>query len=327
MKYLPRTLPEDSTERAHLLTWIEFSVGGFLLSFAAIYFGVGMSQPVSFLRALLWSLGLVAAGNALFLLVFRLVGQGIDGLFGRQRPVDQKELSFESLRDLAEARDRRGEYKEASALYRQMMDNPLNQNTAYTAYRLAEIYAHHLGRPDDAMYWYRKAMALIRSANPEHFTEHSLWPELQRGLDLFTDAKVTDDNDFQQRIATMQTALEEKRLDEAHAQSADLLRRYPHHADAWFWAALVEVRRGLPARAIDHYYQAIEHDAHHLRALFNLAMLLVKEDRLVEARERLERYLAEATGQPAEADYVQTATEKLAAVKEELNSSIDIAVE
>lgn len=327
MKYRQLFLPEDSTERAHLLTWIEFSVGGLLLAFAAIYFGVGLSQPISLLRAFLWALAIVAAGNLLFMAAFRGVRTGVDGLFGRGRLVDQKELTFESLRDLAEAQDRRGEHKEAAAHYRQMMESPQNKKAAFTAYRLAEIYAHHLGRPDDAIYWYRKAMALVRSADPDHYTEHSLWPELQRGLALFTNAKVTDDEDFGERIASLKTMLEEKRLDEAYIQCADLLRRYPHRADAWFWAALVEVRRGLPARAIDHYYQAIERDEHHLRALFNLAMLLVKEDRLVEGRERLERYLAEAEDEPAEKDFVIAAKEKLTAVKEELTSSIDTAVE
>ncbi len=318
-KFRKHIWSEDSHEQTMFFIWAEWNALGFLLAFGLVYLA---AHAISIFGAILWALLLLAIGNLAIFAFFGVFRKGVNALFGIGRPVDQEELNFDALGDLAEGKYRRAEYTNAAELYRRLVDDPLNKNAEYSAFRLAEIYAHQLARPDDALYWYRKAMAIIRNKDQDHFTENALWPDLLRGLSLFDAAKATDDADFQVLLVDLQTAIQDKRIEDAAAISADLLRRYPANADSWFWAALVEVRRGLPARAIDHYYQAVARDPNHRRAQYNLAMLLCQQERFVEAREMLQTYLAAARDDPREAEYVAEAERKLAEMVVELTPNL-----
>ncbi|MCZ7585352.1 MAG: tetratricopeptide repeat protein [Deltaproteobacteria bacterium] len=222
--------------------------------------------------------------------------------------------------------ERRHEYAEAAKLYKLVFEDARNKAPALTAYTIGILYADHLGREDDAVYWLRKASGIVKAQQPESFREHPLWPDLEKGLAKVTRPSPSDDAEYQRIADEARRLIGEEKLDDAHAILKDAARRYPAKAEMRFLVGLTLARMGKTALAVEEYKEAVAIDPENRRALFNLGGAQYRQRHFVEARDTLRRYAALAAGDQAEEEFLGQAEELLGDIARELKPDIEKVV-
>ena len=313
----------EAIDRAIIIRWVFLDLAAITFIYLILFFmSFGGYNHYTPARMIVYALLIVAFSNVVIIVIFRNANFGIEGIFGLKRKVDQAKMDFEELRDLAEAKAKREEYQEAAELFRRLAQHPLNRSPEVAAYRLAEILGHHLNRAPDAVRWFRISQAIIRNKDREPSVSHPLWPAVLRGIALFDANRMTDEKDLRQRIEYLEQAVREKNLEDAREVCQDLMRRYADRSETWFWNGLYETRIGRPGLAVERYRQAVKMAPYHLRARFNLSLLLIQQERLIEAREALQQYLAMAGDRPSESEFIAAAQKALEQIAEKLKSEL-----
>ncbi len=260
---------------------------------------------------------------AIVAMVLRLQGKAIDGLFGRGREPDPNDREWESLRDGAKLAEREENWSELVFHLKAQLAHPKGGGSPVTAYRIAQILDEKLGRPVDALYWFRKTESLMREANPEDPGAHPLWEPVRTAL-----AEVTRIRDAHGEYPAAELEAARGEIECGETESAvrrlkELARRFSGDAELFFLLGVAEGRLGRNSLAAERYREAVRLDPAHLRAWFNLGAANFHLDRLPEAREAWAAYLDHARDKEGEAEYVEQAREMMARVEKELTPEID----
>jgi Flp pilus assembly protein TadD len=214
--------------------------------------------------------------------------------------------------DIARA-ERAGDFREAARLRRGFLDSGVAPDPAGEAFRLARLYEEHLKRPQDALYWYRRAATLGGA-------DHHYALEAERGAERLRHAVSISDLDRQDREAALQRAIDAGEFDAAEKLAEEMHTLYPHAALPHFALGFIASQRQNHSLAAALYHEAMTLDPDHERAHFNLAIALQKAERWVEARDAWRRYLDKFGDR--ESASAQAAREALAGLNDELNSNL-----
>lgn len=310
----------DSISRVQNLTIGVYLSIGFFVSLGVTIGFAGL--PIW--KALLVSIAITAAGGVAVAALIQSVSKTFLSVYGLGREADVPRLDYEDLRDRANAAERNQRYEKAAELYHELIIHPSNPAPAMGCLRLGLIYRDQLANPNDAVFWLRRGMAIIREEMeggedepPGDPTTHALWPELERALKIAT-GEANDADGADAHLDNVRAQIDEGQLEEARAALADLRRRFPRETEVWFHSGIVETNLQRYQVAVDYYKEAIRLDAMHYRAMFNLAASYLRQDRNLEAIEVWERYLEVAKDAEEEAEFLEQARTLLDKLRSEV---------
>lgn len=210
-----------------------------------------------------------------------------------------------------------GDYLNAVNLRRSYIDTDLPPNKSSVAFRIALAFEDKLGRPQDALYWYRKTKTLSGADGP-------YLSEAEAGIRRLTAVSFNSPHDRDQRERHVKDAIEKQDWEAAEAACVEMRRLYPEDPAAVFLRGAMASRRGNHALAMAHYQQACEMAPDDEKAAFNLGVSMVKAGRDVEAREAWTAYLKRFAD--PDSSHTDVAESTLAELKERLKTTADLGV-
>lgn len=292
---------------------------GWIVAFGLLYLGMDLGIGSAALSASVLTaiaLGVVSG-------FFTASERAVDRLFGAHREVDTAENEWESLRDKATESVRNGEFEAAVHYHRAMFQMPQGEGSVHLAMSIATLYEDRLRRYEDALYWRRKASSLIRETRPDDPEGHPMWSEIHESIEALTGLIHHGRSLATQAVEKARGAIGEGDFDAANAALKDAVRRFPEEVEAWFLLGVCEGRSGQPGLAVERYKEAVRLDPGHTRALFNLAGLYHRLDRLQEARETWLRYLSAAGEEAGEREFLPEARRMLEETEQALRPEIE----
>lgn len=246
------------------------------------------------------------------------MGSGMgDLLFGTGRKVEDSYYAREVWKEHIAKAERAENYYEQASLLKGYLQSGLMEYPVTAAMKLAQLYEEKLIRPQDALYWYRKALTLSEEAGVHR-------AEAESAIERLRLAASTSDLDYRQREEKIAKALENSEFESAMEQAKELQRLYPKLSSPVFYLGVIASRLNNHALAAAHYREVLEREPDHERAAFNLAIAFQKAERDLEARDAWQRYL-ERFGQ-TESIHIETAKSALVELAQKLQSDLSTAV-
>ena len=209
-------------------------------------------------------------------------------------PLPDPESRLETVRDLKNGLRyyAQGEFAKAVASYRKAVAaNPRSLD----AWEYLGRSLHELGRPDEALEAFAKALEISERAS--HLAVASARILLHQGrlaeaLELLRRELRRSPRKVPLQMLEAQTLLVMGRLDEALARAEDTVRANPENADALYLRGAVHMgRKDLDAGERD-LRRVLELAPDHTAAMSDLAVLLQHRGELAEARELYQRVLS-----------------------------------
>ena len=269
---------------------------------------------------------LTAAGIVLIVYLFQSSGSFLGGsLFGTQRALEEdviQSMQAEGMLEKAAAARRSGDLEKTLEILQQQILEPGEKVPERTAFWIAQIYEDPLGNLKEAIYWYRKTIALACrrvSAGNNFFARES-----QQSLDRLNFLIGSKKESVVDDLMEVKQFIETEDFDKARTRLGDLQQIYPENAEVdYLYGHYYRTQNNL-GMACELFRQSLEKDPGHLLAAYYRAFMQFHQDRYLEARESYQFYLNLAAQESEEAQRIEEAKKKLEHIEQELASTLSV---
>ena len=284
--------------------------------FAALFFMLAVMVGLGSYYRFAFALIAFVAVFVVSVPVSKFIGAATHSFFGTGGKVDQESLAVGSITDKATAAMRSGLHERAIDYHTMLVENPANTTPEKNAYMIGQIYEDHLFGLRDALYWYRRAIALAYkngTASKGIYAKEAN-ERIKAIEDLLEDTR-TDVTDL---LLIAKKSIEQKDFEQAETQLVRLEKIFPNNTEINYLFGHLFLFRSNLGMAIEHFRRSIEKDPGHLLSRYFLACALHDYERLLEAREAIDLYLEAAGDNPEEAPRIQDARERLEEIDQQM---------
>ncbi len=258
----------------------------------------------------------VVVSVSIFSLYYLLTSVGdlfTSSLFGMGREVDALAMEAESLEEKGVSNEKGGRYEEAIEHYKELIYSKGNRLPEKTAYKIGRLYEEKLLQLRDAIYWYRKAIALAckkGKSNENTFAKESQVALARLGNIFDNGGKSTDED-----LTLIKTLIESKEFVQAHEKLKAAVQLYPGNSEVKYLFAHYYLFQNNMGMAVEYFGRTIDIDPEFLPAIYFKGGALLKMGHHLEAKETFEDYLAKAKGRTGEKARVENAIKRLKKIK------------
>lgn len=248
-------------------------------------------------------------------------------LWGRGRPVDQRQLKMETQLDLARTAERNRHFRQAVDLYRQLLLENLSDSPEWIWFQIGRIQHEYIVDHHRATYAFRKVIQRLKAMNvdPEDGSGlGAIYRDSLARLNVLADRVEQVEKGIAARRDEVTSLVENGDIGAARALVDRLHEDDPDDAENNFLKGFVISRLGSYGLGIEYYRRAIELDPDHLRARYNLAAALDAMEEEWEAAEAYETYIEAAGDSPLEVEWVDQAKLQLARLKHSINEQLPL---
>ena len=276
-------------------------------------------------RLLPFMAGAITTVSVLFIVrLLSSAGSMLSGtLFGTGRKVDQDQIlaiNAGSLQEKAREAQRKGDFTQAIEFFTELLYLEGVKAPERTAFWIAQIYDEQIKDLKQAMYWYRKTIALScrqgESRNNLYAKESN--DAIGRLEELIGSKKGTAVAD----LVEAKNLIESAAFDLAFDKLINLEKLYPSNAEVDYLLGHYYEKLSNFGMSAEHFQATLQKDPNHLLAAFFLARSQHRADRLLEARDSFNFYIQMAQEQPEEDVRVAEARERLKRIAGDLDTMI-----
>ena len=302
-----------SFDKTFKVTFVLCVIAGFVTMVVSFLLSKGDMQ-------LSMTLGVVIS-VAIFTMYYLLSSAGdsfFSNIFGTGRHVDGAVMAAESLAEKASNNEINNRFEEAIVFHKELLYNDKNSFPEKAAYNIGRLYDDKLLKHKEAIYWYRKAIAL--SCRKENSKENHFALESQNALNKVAKLLNGQADTTLEDLTKIKKLIEEKKYEGAFEKLTDAQKLYPDNSEVNYLFAHYYLFQNNLGMAVEHFSRTLAIDPGHLLALYFKAGSLKKMGHLLEARDCFKEYLVLAKDHPGEKARLSTANTHLEKIEDALST-------